>query len=206
MMPGWAWAVIAVAVVAVIGVVLWQALARRRTGKLQGRFGPEYDRTVDRADSRREAEAELRSREERREQLEIRSLSEPARAGYLEEWRVVQAEFVDDPRAAVARADRLIQSVMAECGYPVEDFEQRAADVSVDHPQVVEHYRQGHRLAQASADGQDSTEDLRQAMRNYRALFEDLVEADAGEQAAGTQFRSRDAAAPVEFESERKVS
>jgi hypothetical protein len=88
----------------------------------------------------------------------------------------VQAQFVDDPRTAVAGADSLIQSVMEERGYPVEDFEQRAADVSVDHPHVVENYRQGHTLAKASADGSDSTENLRQAMRHFRALFEELVE------------------------------
>jgi hypothetical protein len=93
----------------------------------------------------------------------------------------VQAQFVDDPRTAVASADSLIQSVMAERGYPVEDFEQRSADVSVDHPQVVENYRQGHRLAQASAGGSDSTEDLRQAMRHYRSLFDELLEPDADE-------------------------
>jgi hypothetical protein len=146
---------------------------------LHERFGPEYDRTVGTAESKREAEAELKAREERRQQLEVRPLSQAARGRYVETWRVVQAQFVDDPRAAVASADTLIQSVMAERGYPVEDFEQRAADVSVDHPRVVENYREGHRLAQASANGGDSTEDLRQAMRHYRALFDDLVEPDA---------------------------
>ena len=97
----------------------------------------------------------------------------------LQSWQTVQAQFVDDPRGAVASADSLIQSVMAERGYPVEDFDQRAADISVDHPQVVENYRHGHRLAQASANGSDSTEDFRQAMRHYRALFDELVEPTA---------------------------
>jgi hypothetical protein len=106
----------------------------------------------------------------------------------------VQAQFVDDPRAAVASADSLIQSVMAERGYPVEDFDQRAADVSVDHPHVVENYRDGHRLAQASASGSDSTEDLRQAMRHYRALFDELVEPDA-DQPIEREQRSQDDAA-----------
>src|SRR5207248_10150689 len=119
------------------------------------------------------------AREERRRRLEIRPLSQAARERYSEAWRVTQAQFVDDPRGAVATADSLIQSVMAERGYPVEDFEQRATDVSVDHPQVVENYRQGHRLAKASADGNGSTESLRQAMRHYRALFDELVEPDA---------------------------
>jgi hypothetical protein len=178
-MPAWAWVLIASALVAVLALGLWRALARRRTGKLHERFGPEYDRTVGTAESKREAEAELQAREERRQQLEVRPLSQAARSRYVETWQVVQAQFVDDPRAAVASADTLIQSVMAERGYPVEDFEQRAADVSVDHPRVVENYREGHRLAQASANGGDSTEDLRQAMRHYRALFDDLVEPDA---------------------------
>ena len=175
-MPSWVWVLIAIVVVAVLAVVVWQALARRRTGRLQQQFGPEYDRTLTSTDSKRDAEAELQSREERRQQLEIRPLSQAARDRYLESWQRVQAQFVDDPRSAVASADSLIQSVMAERGYPVDDFEQRAADISVDHPQVVENYRQGHRLAQASADGSDSTEDLRQAMRHYRTLFDGLVE------------------------------
>jgi hypothetical protein len=183
-MPTWVWVLIAVAAVVIVALVVWRALAQRRTGRLQERFGPEYDRTVDTAESKREAEAELQDREERRSELEIRPLPQAARARYVERWQVVQAEFVDDPAAAVARADDLIQSVMAERGYPVEDFEQRAADVSVDHPHVVENYRNGHRLAQASADGQGSTEDLRQAMRHYRALFEELVEPAADEPSA----------------------
>jgi hypothetical protein len=178
-MPSWVWVLIAVAVVLVLGIVVWQAMARRRSGKLQEQFGPEYDRTVETADSKREAEAELQAREERRRELEIRPLSQAARDRYTETWQSVQAQFVDDPGTAVARADDLIGSVMSERGYPVEDFEQRAADVSVDHPRVVENYREGHRLAQASGDGARSTEDLRQAMRHYRALFDDLVEPGA---------------------------
>jgi hypothetical protein len=170
---------IAVGVVVVLGVLAWNALARRLTSRLQDRFGPEYDRMVGTAESKREAESDLAARQERRAQLDIRPLSQAARARYIENWQVVQAQFVDDPSVAVASADSLIQSVMSERGYPVEDFEQRAADVSVDHPQVVENYRDGHRLAEASAGGTGSTEPLRQAMRHYRALFEELVEADA---------------------------
>jgi hypothetical protein len=184
-MPVWAWVLIAVGAVVLLAVVLWQAAARKRTTRLQKQFGPEYDRTVDSADDRRLAEAELQAREERRQRLDVRPLSQAARQRYTETWRVTQAQFVDDPRAAVAGADSLIQSVMAERGYPVEDFEQRAADVSVDHPRVVENYREGHRLAQASAAGDDSTENLRRAMVHYRALFDELVEADADEPTAG---------------------
>jgi hypothetical protein len=193
-MPAWVWVLIAVAVVAVLALVVWQAVARRRTGRLRQQFGPEYDRAVGTAQSKRDAEAELQAREERRRRLEIRPLSQVARDRHLQTWQSVQTEFVDDPRAAVASADSLIQSVMAERGYPVEDFEQRAADVSVDHPQVVENYRHGHRLAQASASGSDSTEDLRQAMRHYRALFDELLEPAADQPTAREQRSNGDAA------------
>jgi len=174
-MSWWIWVVIAAVVVIVLAVVLWQTLAQRRTGRLKRQFGAEYDRTVGGTESRREAEAELQARADRRSRLEIRPLPAASRMRYLETWQVVQAQFVDDPRGAVASADSLIQSAMAERGYPVADFDQRAADVSVDHPQVVEDYREGHRLADASARGDDSTEDLRQAMRHYRSLFDELV-------------------------------
>jgi len=183
-MPSWVWVLIAVAVVIVVAAIAWQALARRRTGKLQQQFGPEYDRALGEAGSRRDAEAELQAREARRQDLEIRPLPAAARARYTESWQNVQAQFVDDPRAAVANADSLIQAVMAERGYPIEDFDQRAADVSVDHPQVVENYRRGHRLAQASATGDDTTESLRQAMQHYRLLFDELVEPAADEATA----------------------
>ena len=112
-------------------------------GQLQEQFGPEYDRTVGTAESKREAEAELQAREERRRKLEIRPLPSAARYRYLEAWQGVQSQFVDEPSAAVARADELIQSVMSERGYPVEDFEQRAADVSVDHPHGLLHVPSG---------------------------------------------------------------
>jgi hypothetical protein len=151
-------------------------MKQRRTRELQGRFGPEYDRTLDVAESKRDAEAELSARADRRDELEIRPLTTAARERYLVEWQRVQAKFVDDPDGAVRDADMTIQSVMADRGYPVDDFEQRAADVSVDHPQVVENYRLGHRLARASALGDGTTEDLRQAMQHYRLLFEELIE------------------------------
>src|SRR5579859_1411467 len=166
-MSSWVWVLIGIAAVVVVGLMVWQALARRRTGRLRGQFGSEYDRVVETAENKHEAEAELAEREARHSQLELRALSSASRNRYVETWQVVQAQFVDDPPAAVASADSLIQSVMAERGYPLEDFEQRAADVSVDYPQVVENYREGHRLAQASANGSSSTEALRQAMRHY---------------------------------------
>jgi hypothetical protein len=175
-MPGWAWALVAVGALVVVALVIWQAMKQRRTRALQGRFGPEYDRTLDGAESKRDAEAELSARADRRDELEIQPLTTAARERYLVEWQRVQAKFVDNPDGAVRDADMTIQSVMADRGYPVDDFEQRAADVSVDHPQVVENYRLGHRLARASALGDGTTEDLRQAMQHYRLLFEELVE------------------------------
>jgi hypothetical protein len=178
-MPGWAWALVAVGALVVVALVIWQAMKQRRTRELQGRFGPEYDRTLDAAESKRDAEADLSARADRRDELEIRPLTTAARERYLVEWQRVQAKFVDDPDGAVRDADMTIQSVMADRGYPVDDFEQRAADVSVDHPQVVENYRLGHRLARASALGDGTTEDLRQAMQHYRLLFEELVEETA---------------------------
>jgi hypothetical protein len=181
-MPGWAWILVAVVVALFAAGVLWQLLAVRRTRLLRQQFGPEYKRTVDSRDSKRDAEAELQAREQRRKQLDIRPLAPAARDRYLDLWQRVQSQFVDDPTGAVSSADRLIQQVMAERGYPVEDFEQRVADVSVDHPQVVEHYRQAHAIAESPAmDGDSSTEDLRQAMRHYRALFNDLLETSADE-------------------------
>jgi hypothetical protein len=175
-MPGWAWALVAVGALVVVALVIWQAMKQRRTRALQGRFGPEYDRTLDGAESKRDAEAELSARADRRDELEIQPLTTAARERYLVEWQRVQAKFVDNPDGAVRDADMTIQSVMADRGYPVDDFEQRAADVSVDHPQVVENYRLGHRLARGSALGDGTTEDLRQAMQHYRLLFEELVE------------------------------
>src|SRR5262245_28571133 len=175
-MPVWAWVLIAVGAVLVIALVAWQLMTQQRTRKLRGEFGPEYERTVSSADSRREAEAELAERKKRRGSFDIRPLSTEERSRYTEEWQAVQSQFVDDPTGAVARADALIQGVMVDRGYPMEDFDQRAADVSVDHPRVVENYREGQRLYRKTAAGEGTTEDLRQAMRAYRRLFEELVE------------------------------
>jgi hypothetical protein len=175
-MDAWVWVVIVIAAVLVVALVA-AALARKRQSEaLKERFGPEYDRTVDEAGGRRDAERELREREERREQFEIQPLSDAARERYSNEWQAVQTRFVDDPEAAVRDADRLVQQAMGERGYPVEDdFERRAADLSVDHPQVVESFREGHGLWERYDRGEGSTEDLRQAMVHYRTLFEELL-------------------------------
>lgn len=174
-MPVWGWILIAIAVVVVVAIVAWQAMAKRRTAHLQEQFGPEYDRVAGSAGSRRRAEGELSEREERREQLDIRPLPEASRTRYLESWRGVQARFVDDPDGALQSAEALLQEAMSERGYPMEDFEQNAADISVDHPRVVQSYREGHRLAHATASDGEATENLRRAMQNYRTLFEEIV-------------------------------
>ncbi|TMK96041.1 MAG: hypothetical protein E6G42_00465 [Actinobacteria bacterium] len=175
-MPGWVWIVIAIAAVVVLAVVVWSALRTRRTRTLKEGFGPEYDRTVADAPSKREAEAELSDRQKRREELDVKPLSPGARERYVELWQATQARFVDDPGGAITEADLLIQQVMRERGYPVEDFEQRAADVSVDHPDVVNNYRAAHGISIAHERERASTEDLRRAMVHYRSLFDDLLE------------------------------
>jgi hypothetical protein len=169
-------AAIVVVALIVAGFVLIQ---RRRSEHLQSRFGPEYERAVQQAGDRRKAEAELANREKRVEKLEIRPLDPATRRGFMERWAEVQARFVDDPPKAVMFADALLAEVMSARGYPVKDFEQRAADISVDHPDVVEHYRAAHDIAVRHGRGEAGTEELRQAMIHYRALFEALVHENA---------------------------
>ncbi|HYX77189.1 MAG TPA: hypothetical protein VE757_08440 [Gaiellaceae bacterium] len=175
-MPSWVWVLIAIGVVVVLALVAWNAYKARQRKGLQERFGPEYDRTVADAPSRHEAESALSEREKRREQLEIKPLDPSSRDRYASRWQNTQAQFVDDPETAVGEADRLIQDVMRERGYPVEDFDQRAADLSVDHPEVISNYRAAHGIAIAHERGKASTEDLRTAMVHYRSLFEELLE------------------------------
>ena len=182
-MPVWTWIAIAVGVVlvVVIVVVARSVIARRRRTKfLRRQFGPEYDATLRRHQSRGEAEAELSERLRRREQLQIRSLDAETRERYLQAWNEAQAQFVDAPEAAAASAHSLVRSVMADRGYPVENLEQRVADISVDHPIVVENYRLAQATAVKAARGEASTEELRQAMHHYRVLFDDLLEIRGG--------------------------
>ncbi len=169
---------IAVAVVALLlgAALAWYFGRQRRSTKLKKHYGPEYDNLVATTGDRTVAEEELRRREHRVKKLDIKPLPDEARARYVDEWRNIQAEFVDKPGSAVAAADQLLERVMELRGYPMADFEQRAADVSVDHPRVVDNYRKGHALAQRAQRGTATTEDLRQAMVHYRSLFEDLVE------------------------------
>lgn len=170
-----AWIIAAIVVVAILIVAasLWSR--RRRSDHLKDRFGPEYDRAVEEKGGRSKAEADLAEREKRVEKLHIRPLEPGERREFSERWTDVQARFVDDPARAVAFADALLGDVMKARGYPVSDFEQRAGDISVDHPKVVEHYRTAHDIALRHGRDQASTEDLRQAMIHYRALFDDLV-------------------------------
>jgi hypothetical protein len=175
-MSTWVWIVIVVAVVVVLALIAWSVSRRRQSTQLREGFGPEYDRTVEQAGSRRRAESELAEREKRREQLEIRPLTPAARDRFLDRWRDTQARFVDNPASAVGDADSLVQEVMRERGYPTEDFEQRAADISVDHPHIVENYRAAHGISLAQDRGEASTEDLRQSIVYYRSLFEELLE------------------------------
>ena len=177
-MATWVWIIIAVvAAIVLLGVVLNAARARR-TRALQERFGSEYDRTVDQAGGRRGAERELRDREKRHEELDIRPLSPEARDRYARRWQSTQTRFVDDPKGAVVEADLLVQQVMKERGYPTEDFDQRVGEISVAHPDVVEKYRTATGIARASERGEASMEDLRHSVRHYRALFAELLEVD----------------------------
>jgi hypothetical protein len=178
-----AWVILAIVVVLAVIAIGWLWARVRRTQHLQDRFGPEYSRAVDEHGDPVSAEKDLSEREARRKEFDIRPLAPESRARYLERWKDVQAQFVDDPAPAVADADRLIGEAMRERGYPVDDFDQRAADLSVDYPDVVENYRAGHSVT--AGNGQSDTEDLRQAMVHYRSLFERLVERDDATQPTG---------------------
>jgi hypothetical protein len=180
-METWMWVAIALAAVVVLAAValwLWYSQRRKATSqRLQQQFGDEYDRTVDRS-GRKSAEAELLDRQQRVEKMHIRPLSEPELRRFADRWHSTQTDFVDEPGTAVAQADSLVGEVMQARGYPVGDFEQRAADVSVDHPAVVQNYRAAHALAVRHQRARASTEDLRQAMIHYRALFTGLLETE----------------------------
>jgi hypothetical protein len=168
--------ILALIAVVVAGLVVWWYLQQRRRERLQVGFGPEYERTVREVGDRRRAEAELARRQQRVERLHIRPLAPAERARFADLWRGVQARFVDDPAGTIGEADRLVGDVMATRGYPLGDFAQRAADISVAHATVVTHYRAAHAIAHAQERGEATTEDLRQALVHYRALFEDLLE------------------------------
>src|SRR5271166_5091770 len=180
-MPVWGWFLAAaIVVLTVTAIVVGLAANRRkRTERLKERFGPEYDRALDEAGEQSAAEKELAARKRKRDKLDIVPLSPQARGKYAEGWREVQTAFVDNPSSALGDADRLVTEVMRERGYPIDDFDQRAADISVDHPTVVENYRAAHSISHAQQQGGGvGTEEQRQAFVHYRALFEKLLETD----------------------------
>ena len=169
------WLIVAVAAVALVATV-WFVLRKRRTERLRQRFGPEYTKVVKETGDVGRAEATLDARAQRVERLHIRPLTSDEAARFNTAWRDVQQRFVDDPKSAVSEADRLVGEVMNARGYPLGDFDQRAADISVDHSDVVTNYRAARDIAQRHAQGKASTEDLRQGMVHYRSLFRDLLE------------------------------
>jgi hypothetical protein len=168
-------------VILVIAVLAWMYMRKRRgtTADLRQRFGPEYERAVLEHGSERKAEAKLEDRETRVEKFKIRDLNPMEHERFLNRWGSVQSRFVDSPKGAVTEADDLVSSVMDTRGYPVADFNQRAADISVDHPRVVENYRSAHEIALRVGKDGATTEDLRTAMIHYRSLFEELVRVPA---------------------------
>ncbi|MGR4880201.1 hypothetical protein ACIPUC_12290 [Streptomyces sp. LARHCF249] len=164
---------IPVAVVLVLaGIAAWMFRRRRR---LQERFGPEYERTVERMGSRRAADADLRDREVQHDNLDIRELPAEERHRYADAWITVQQRFVDRPEGAVSQADELVTRLMKDRGYPTEGYEQQLRELSVEHGRTLEHYRAAHEVNMRSSKGQATTEELRGAMVHYRALFDELV-------------------------------
>jgi hypothetical protein len=172
---------LAVAVILVIAGLAWLYLRKRRntTAVLRKKFGPEYDRAVKVHGSERKAETKLEDREKRVEKLNLRDLDPIEHQRFSKRWESVQSRFIDSPKGAVTEADDLVSSLMKTRGYPVSEFDQRAADISVDHPRVVENYRSAHEIALRVGKDAATTEDLRTAMIHYRSLFEELVQVPA---------------------------
>src|ERR1700692_1647668 len=170
--------VLAAVVILIIAVLAWLYVRKRRstTAELRKRFGPEYELAVRKHGSERKAEAKLADRQERVEKLNIRDLDPMERERFSKQWASCPSRFLNSPKGAVAEAEDLVSSLMKPRGYPVSDFDQRAADISVDHPRVVENYRSAHETALRVGKDQATTEDLRTAMIHYRSLFEELVQ------------------------------
>ena len=180
--------------VLLVAIGIWMTIRKRRTDHLRDRFGDEYDRTLDNAGDRTKAERALEEREERVNALEIRSLTADEHTRFATEWRDVKAVFVDSPVEAVLHADRMLATMMKTVGYPMADFDRRYEDLTVNHGDVARHYREGHAIVDRHSDGSASTEDMRQAMKHYEALFDHIVaDADGG----GLDGAPRPAAAPT---------
>ncbi|WP_064743098.1 hypothetical protein [Pseudonocardia spinosispora] len=167
--------VIVVIILAVFGLVIYQQARKRRSEQLQNRFGPEYERKVEDTGDPKQAEAQLLARKKRHDELELKELDEGQRRQYEQRWSDVQREFVDDPSGAVRKADGLVVDVMSARGYPVDDFDRRAEDLSVKYPVVTQNYREARQIARANRNGEASTEDLRNAVTHYRSLVDALV-------------------------------
>ncbi|MCW2947661.1 MAG: hypothetical protein JWR24_4378 [Actinoallomurus sp.] len=186
--------VIVIIAVLVIGTAVLVSSAQARRRRLRERFGPEYERAVDSHESTREAEQELRAREKRHDDLPIRPLDPESRERHRSAWQQVQENFVDAPEAAVGDADHLVILVMGERGYPTEDYEQQVADLSVEHASTLDRYRAAHDISTRAEAKEASTEDLRQAMVHYRALFTELLGTDGA--SGGDDTRPADQAGP----------
>lgn len=196
--------VILIVVILVLVAVAAVAAAGQRRRRLQRRFGPEYDRAVGEHQNRLKAEAELTQREKRVRQLELRPLSEQARDRYATQWTGLQEQFVDSPQEAVAASQVLVAAVMSDRGYPTQDHEQMVADLSVDHASTLARYRAAEEISQQAVAGMASTEELRQAMIHYRALFRELLDAasDGADQAETRDDLSAHDATPAHPEAE----
>ena len=171
-------AVVATLIIAALAMLGWMYLRKRRSASatLRKKFGPEYDRAVKVHGSERKAEAKLEDREKRVEQLNLRDLDVMEHERFSKRWESVQSRFIDSPKGALTEADDLVSSLMKARGYPVSDFDQRAADISVDHPRVMENYRSAHEIAVRVGKDEATTEELRTAMIHYRSLFEELAQ------------------------------
>jgi hypothetical protein len=172
------WIVVGAAVVIFVAAIIIASRRSRDTDRLKSRFGPEYERTVSEVGDEKAAEKELLARERKRDELDIRPLAPAVLDGYVTRWRAVQTAFVDHPSSAVGEADLLVTEVMRDRGYPVDDFDRQAADISVDHPTIVANYRAAHDIHLAQQKGDVGTEQQRQAFVHYRALFTKLLEAE----------------------------
>ena len=193
--------ILIVVVVALLAVSAALYLRRKRSEQLREEFGSEYERKVSEAPNRSAAEKELQGRKKRHDTLDIRPLEDTERASYRESWEKIQRGFVDSPGDAVRAADRLVIAIMSTRGYPTDDFDQRADDVSVEHPEVVQHYRSAHQVAVAHERGDAGTEDLRHAAISYRSLVQALLDDDQSQQHDPAQQQDRTAAersAPVD--------
>jgi hypothetical protein len=182
--------VVAVVILALLAVGVWLYTRKRQSDRLIQRFGPEYGRAVDEMGSRTKAESELRTRERRVEKLNIVPLAPAEAARFSQEWKALQGRFVDNPKGVLMEADQLVRDLMGKRGYPMGDFESRAADISVDHPTVVEHYRAAQGIALRDKRGEADTEELRKAVVHYRALFDELLEVSQGQRAREMEVHS----------------